>query len=241
MLSTFTVMKNKQYLFLALLLLSCKQLFAQGEATLGLRGVIPTGEFRYKSDAWGAGASLGVLANIGHDKSWIYLGGELSYMIYGMSDRRFSQNIAGFWRNYQLETNNNMLMGHIVARIKPHHEGNIFPYIDGLFGFNYIYTNTTLKDVTNYGNNNNNTNSQTRNEIDDWAMSYGGAVGVQFGSGNLKFDVKCYYLFGTKARYYDSSSISYTSTGSGVRVAFAEPVYSATNVIIPQIGATFRF
>lgn len=231
--------------FLLFLPLSC--LFAQGEAGLGLRVVVPTGTFRQASDAWGGGVALNALFNIGGRGSVLMLGGELSYTLYGHSTQNFTVNIANagwasFNRRYELEVNNNMFMGHLVGRIKPDLDGNIHPYADGLFGFNYLYTNANLRDITLLNNNNNNNDTQTRNTLSDITLSYGGAVGIQFGGGNIKFDVKCYYLFGGNADYYDRSSVRYTTDNNGtVNANFSEPKSSKTDVIIPQIGLIVMF
>jgi hypothetical protein len=243
-------MKTKNIILVCLLLLAYFPIYAQGEGGLGFRVMIPTGTFRQNSDAWGIGGGLQALFKIGGNESAVMLGGEISYTMYGHSTRKFSVPIARvgwttYSRNYELAINNNMFMGHIMARIKPQHSGNVHPYADGLFGFNLLYTNASLKDLTQNANSNNNntTNTtETNNQLSDIVLSYGGAVGIQFGGDAIKFDVKCYYLFGGNAQYYDASSVSYSVDNAGiVNANFKEPKQSKTDVIIPQIGVIILF
>ncbi len=242
---------KKLLLFTIVLLVITYNSYAQGEVSLGFRGMIPTGTFRQNSNAWGLGGALTALFKIGGNESAIMLGGELSYTMYGTSSRQFSVDIARvgnsfFTRRYELDVNNNMFMGHVMGRIKPHHDGNIHPYADVMFGFNYLYTNAVLKDLTatnnNSNNNNNNNTTDTKNTLGDIVLSYGGAIGIQFGGDVLKFDIKCYYLFGGNAKYYDNSSVIYSTDINGVVTAdFKEAKQSKTDVIIPQIGVLFMF
>ncbi len=181
----------------------------------------PVGEFRHNTNAFGLGLGMG--AYFSFDKENIfYLGGDFSYDIYGKS---FDTDGV-----YEVVTNNNMLQLHGVLRIQPPAD-QVVPFVEGLYGFKYLYTNSKLKEdlLSNA--------DAIHTEFGDFAWSYGGSLGlsVPVGQGQSALDIRIQYLKGSKAEYIDGKMIR----EEGIDAAIAHPKSSTTDMILLKFGATF--
>ena len=116
--------------------LSINQSFGQAIGSVWGEVGIPAGEFRRNTDAFGLGFGLGAYAPV-DPSGMVFLGADASYEIYG-------KNVEsdGF---YELVTNNNMLQLHAVMRIMPQ-SSHVKPFVEGLFGFKYLYTVDKVKE-----------------------------------------------------------------------------------------------
>ena len=183
---------------------------------------VPTGEFRQNTEAFGLGMGGGAYFSFDANHMF-YLGGELSFDIYGkhIEDDGF----------YEIITNNNMFQLHGVIRIKPPSDG-IVPYIDGMYGFKYIYTVSKLKENIAQ-------NAIARDlDFQDVALSYGGAVGLYVPIGDaVAFDFKVQYLKGGEAEYIDARTIR----EEGIDNAVNNPIESSTDMFFFKVGLTFGF
>jgi hypothetical protein len=89
-----------------------------------------------------------------------------------------------------------------------------------------------------------------------FVMSYGGGGGLQFNIGDDAYlDLRAYYLLGGKARFYDGSDTkSWEVTFDDVQANYdpnnidsndfsfgGTPRESTTDMLMVQIGATFKF
>lgn len=216
-------MKNLGLILTLFILFSFNSLRAQTHLGIQLTGGFPMNEFKENSDAVGFGGNINLMFPF-FKKSPLFLGFDLGYQMYGYRSNTQSVNaqivangqvISSIPMNFKITNTNNLLNGHLILRLKiplP----IVQPYIDGMIGFKNLYTRTTIENVTNnYNNYNYNTNTTNNNIINsrtnltDWASSYGYGGGFMFkiGSG-VALDLRCVYLLGSEARYFDKSSTS---------------------------------
>lgn len=149
-----------------------------------------------------------------------------------------------------IETNNSILMTHLVARVVPF-EGSITPYIDGLVGFKYLSTRINIESeaivdgdtiIIVDGN-----RIGTSSTFNSFAMSYGvgaglsipffkGQLGLQHSNSRISLQLGVRYLFGTEADYLTEDSIQPEND----RIIF-EQVQTDTDMLLPKVGFTVGF
>lgn len=169
----------------------------------------PQGDFSNNVNALGYGIDL--LGAYQITDSPIALGMDLGFLIYGTSRRSepFSPNIPEV--TVRVNTTNNIAFGHFLARIQPG-EGRIRPFIDGLIGFNYLFTESTIRDERT------NEDIAGSTNFDDITFSSGIAAGAKFHlfetiepeSGRLiriYLNLRTRYLMGGEAEYLKRGSI----------------------------------
>ena len=201
---------------------------------------LPQGEFNEHVDQAGFGGSL--FGGIGLGASPVTLGLDLAFMVYGYERRSepFSNTIPDV--TVDVTTSNNIGMGHLVLRLEPP-SGAIRPYLDGLVGLKYLYTETNIE---NEGFGDNESIARSVN-FDDTALSYGvgGGLNVRVYSGQLGEDTPhgiilvnlgARYLFGGEAEYLQKGSIRRENG----EVTF-DVDRSRTDLLIPQLGVSFVF
>jgi hypothetical protein len=229
---------------------------------------IPANQFRdaTTANAWGGGGNI----FFPFDKRVpIFLGLDFNYMVYGIANNRQrinatitagNQIIQTIPLDYQIRTTNNLLSGHLVLRFRiPTRQ--IQPYFDGYVGFKNFYTRTTVTDVSNNNNffnnnnlpsnNNNNNNNRVLNSqtnLSDVAFSYGGGGGFLIGSGAIRLDIRCVYLLGETARFFDRSSsanwsinFSQNTNQFDSNVNLNSAKRSQTDMFYAQIGMVISF
>jgi opacity protein-like surface antigen len=207
------------------------------QGTAWLLGALPQGEFKDNLDqnGFGLGGSFGYR----FPQSPVSLGGELNYAIYGHNSR--DQYFAGLPVRVTVETNNSIVEGLLYMRVQPP-TGPVRPYVDGLVGFNYFFTSTTIKNRSNSSEIASDTNQ------DDTALAYGGGGGVMFrlsqrpvepGKSSLSailLDIRARYLVGGNAEYLDPGQI---------RLENDQILYqihqSKTDLLTVGVGVTFEF
>ena len=163
----------------------------------------------------------------------------LGYLNYGHETRRepFSTTIPDV--TVDVETNNAMVMGHFIVRLQQR-TGPFAPYVDGLAGFNYIYTDTKIKNEDEEDVIAKSTN------LDDWAFNYGAGGGLMIylmslngntaEPGSLYLDLKVRYLSGSEADYLRKGSI----IREGGEVIY-DVNSSRTDLMLYQIGVAVSF
>ena len=129
---------------------------AQTSVGLGLQLGVPMNEFRTNTQATGVGVNLNFYKPFAPQIP-VYLGLNLGYMLYGSYTQQINEELllqsssgAVLSRipvNLDVTTNNNMLNGNIALRAKAPFEG-VQPYCEGIVGFNYLYTRTSIYDRT---------------------------------------------------------------------------------------------
>src|SRR5262245_36903166 len=145
-------------------------------ATLGA----PTGDFATHVEAAG-GLTAQMDKRLG--SSLVSVGGEISFLLYGSSDRdvplgRLIPEAPN--AKVHVSTDNQMVMLHARVRLQAR-GGRWRPYAVGLFGFNDLYTSTTVgQSTTCSGNFCNSTSADSETNARDFVLSYGGGGGVTY-------------------------------------------------------------
>ncbi|AEN73399.1 hypothetical protein Rhom172_1477 [Rhodothermus marinus SG0.5JP17-172] len=196
---------------------------------------IPQGEFRTNVDNAGFGLDF--------DFGWrflevpLFLGAEAGFMIYGVEHRRepFSLTIPDV--TVDVETVNNMAMGHLLMRLQPGLD-RLWPFVEGLIGGRYFYTRTTIESEQQR-------EIAVSNNYEDVALSYGYGGGLEIElyrnptpkrTQRFLIHLGGRYLYGSEAEYLRKGSIRRENG----RVVY--DVYrSRTNVLIWRFGVTFHF
>ncbi|MFC1607666.1 hypothetical protein ACFL47_06800 [Candidatus Latescibacterota bacterium] len=199
----------------------------------------PKGDFHDAVDNNGLGLSVEGFYN--PQAFPVKIGIQAGYSLYGITQRTepFSQSIPDV--RVDVETTNNIVTTHAVLRFQ-HHFGRLSPYLDGLFGFHYLFTETEVQD-DDYDE----PIASTTN-FDDIALSYGIGAGASVllysfddedNPGkklDMLFDFSFRYLFGGEAEYL---------TQGDLRVENGEVIYSATRSntdrVMMNFGVVFRY
>jgi hypothetical protein len=227
------------------LLIGCGPVQAQDrsvfDAGIGLAIGIPQGDFKINVPelGWGGEGHFGVRVS-----SHLIVGGDLGFMIYGSERRRepFSLTIPDV--TVDVITSNNIFLGHLLLRIQPE-SGSVRPYVDGLVGFKYFWTETRIEDENDPSE-----PIASSTNLEDFAFSYGAGFGVAFqlvdgtekrretGEGPLGIylDLRVRYLVGSEADYLKKGSIQRVGTQ-----LIYDVQRSKTDFLVPHIGVSVVF
>ena len=196
----------------------------------------PQKEFRKNVDRLGVGVTLN--AGYAPEGTPVMLGLEFGFMNYGSSERRepFSTTIPDVF--VRVSTSNNFILGHAILRLQPN-TGVFRPYLQGMLGFNYLFTETKIENENNVGQ-----EVASSTNLSDGAFSYGGGAGLMFmvyqpGDGSVSdvyLDLGARYIVGGEAEYLKEGSVRNVNG----RVAY-DSYTSATDLLELQIGVTVRF
>ncbi len=210
----------------------------RGEGSIGFIGAYPQGAFGDNVENDGYGIGFGAMFRPAD--SPVLIGVDLALLSYGDETRKepFSTNIPDV--EVDVTTTNSIAKGNFVLRLSPL-PGAIRPYLDGLVGFNYLWTETKIEDEDSQEQIASSTNQ------DDTTVSYGGGGGllVRVYSGSTEgtsvlrgvfIDLQARYLAGGKAKYLKENSIR----RSGSRVVY-DLSESRTDLLTFMIGATVEF
>lgn len=193
---------------------------------------VPVGEFGDNVD--GAGGFSGH-ADVALGDSIVSLGVEGSYLLYGTESRRvpLSPTIPDIV--VTVDTSNSVALVHGRVRAQPR-RGRVRPYADGLLGFSYIATRTSIEesiDCDPWG-----CSSLGATNLDDFTLSLGAGAGLQVGFGaaphRWKLDLSVRYLAGGKADYLRQGAIR-REGGQ----AFFDVSRSRTDVVLVYLGIAF--
>ena len=235
-----TIIMDKRYLAGLLVLMlgvslvsaARAQVYPQGDITLVVG--VPQGEFEQHVDDVGFG--LNFFAGLGLGRTPIVVGLDGGFLVYGFERRPepFSTTIPDV--TVAVETTNAIAMGHVLLRLQPP-TGSFQPYVDGLFGFKYFFTETSISDE-DYGGD---FAIASSTNFDDAALSYGvgGGLNIEIHRGQRKslfINVGARYLFGSEAEYLKEGSIERRNG----RVFFTTE-RSETDILITQLGMTMKF
>jgi hypothetical protein len=197
---------------------------------------IPVGAFGRHVDS-AAGISGGM--DVGLGRSIVSVGGELSYVWYGSDERNVDlgpaiPELAG--TSVKVTTDNAMLFLHGRVRLQPRH-GRWRPYVDGLFGFDYIHTTTSIEDTVNCTGSTCSGGIESTN-LDDWVPSLGVGAGVMVGLGtspdSIRLDVSVRYLWGGEADYLVKGAIHNVGNTSILDIS-----RSRTDMVAVSVGVAF--
>jgi hypothetical protein len=204
----------------------------RGQLAINFLTVVPRGEFSENITNNGYGMSLQGLARIGSTP--VLIGGDFGFVVYGSESHRelIGTPLVDF--QVRVRTSNVILLPHFIVRAQPR-AGLVRPYVDGLIGLKYLYTETSIKDEDTDETIESDTN------LSDTSFSYGVGGGLQIPftknhETHAVFDVGVRYLRGGRAEYLRKGSIREVN-GSVVYDVFS----SRTDVLAVQVGVTFRF
>jgi hypothetical protein len=200
----------------------------------------PQNEFdeNLEKNGFGLGGTFGYSV----PNSPVILGADLSFMNYGKDERteHFSLTIPDV--DVDVETTNNIVMGHLMLRIQPLKNAAISPYLDGLFGFNYLYTETTVKDEDAEEDE----EIASSKNLEDTVMSYGvgGGFMVRLWQGTtaegsplqVMLNLRTKFIWGEEAKYLKEGSIIVEDYE-----VYYDVSQSKTDMLIAQIGVSVNF
>jgi len=170
----------------------------------------PMGDFKEEIDRLGFGLSGHFLFLAPTDNRPFGIGLNVGYLNYGQETRRepFSQYAPDV--TIDVERSNNLVNFHALFQLG-FGSGSVRPFIEGLFGGSYIFTETSIRSERN------GQEVATSTNFDDYAWSYGAGGGIlillssgdEEGSdaGALFLDLKARYLFGSEAEYLKEGSV----------------------------------
>jgi hypothetical protein len=202
----------------------------------GLQFGIPMDAFRENLTNTGVGGGFSLLFRWGQLP--VYLGMDVGIMKYDGEAILQRINIAGFFKDYELRTKNNILTAHLALRLQPESTWPVQPYLEGMFGTKGLFTVTNLVDITINGTEIVDSNT----DESDFAFSYGisGGFGFYvFGNDGIGIDLKCTYLPGGNASYLVRRNDLTVGMISDPLDAF-EKKNSPTTLLVPQIGITIK-
>lgn len=208
------------------------QVYPQGDISIIVG--LPQGEFESTVD--NAGVGLNFFAGLGLGRTPIVIGLDGGFLVYGFERRHepFSTTIPDV--TVRVETSNAIAMGHVLMRLQPP-SGAVQPYLDGLFGLKYFFTETTIKDDNFFEDE----EIASTTNFDDAALSYGVGGGLDIllhrGRGPaVLINAGARYLFGGEAEYLQEGSIERRNG----QVFFATD-RSRTDLLLLQLGITLKF
>lgn len=209
---------------------------AGGYFTLGF----PQAEFRENIDKTGLGGNFYFAYRF--PQSVLSAGVAFGFLIYGHETRTepLSSTIPDLIVN--VRTTNSILLCHLFLRIQPL-RGNFRPYLDGLLGFNYLLTDTSIGGHDGWED-----DSLSSNNYNDIAFSYGLGGGAMVSLVEIRrarrgprvfsmdLDIGARYLKGGEAEYLKKGSIH---REDGI-VTYG--VYrSKTDLLHAYLGLSFSF
>lgn len=210
----------------------------------GLGVAIPSGDFRDQTDNVGFGGSLAL--GLASRELPFAVGIEGGFFLLDTNVERVPLSQTVFGVNVDVRTTNNLAHGHVFLRMQPS-QGRIRPYVEGLIGGKYLWTETAVED-DDFGDN---PDVFSTTNFDDWSFSYGVGAGAavelyrptgpEADFGSLSLLVSARWLPGSTAEYLEAATIR-DLDGDGVFTrADAEFSRSRTDVIVPTIGVQFTF
>ncbi len=218
-------------IFLVTILIQ-SNIFAQSAGinfTLGF----PMNEFKENVSRTGVGGSLHFVLFDPVPVAPFTAGINIGYINYGSESRRepFSMTIPDV--TVDVDRTNNITNFHLLFQLM-FPTGPVRPYVEGLFGGAYIFTQTSIKSSGQQ-------EVATSTNFDDFAWSYGGGGGFLIhllsapGSyerfGSLFLDFKVRYLLGTEAEYLKEGSVT-IQNGK----AYYEVSRSKTDLLTVHLG-----
>jgi hypothetical protein len=193
----------------------------------------PQGDFKNNVDQLGFGLQVeGTLWTPTIERPFS-IGLSAGYLVYGhVSETRAWPGFPGIYLN--LSRTNSIANLHMLFKIAPF-MGSIRPYVEGIFGGNYLFTTSEVKSQ----------NSQqevaSTTNYDDITWSYGGGGGLLFKLfenidevSTIFLDLKVRYMYGTEAEYLTENSIDN-------RGNISNPQKSKTDLVTFHIGVIAYF
>lgn len=191
---------------------------------------VPIGRFGNKIGS-SPGGGVDFTARVG--QAPVFVGVALDYLTYGTETRRIAlfPNVPEVFSD--VNTTNNLFRSHALVRLQPS-SGRVRPYAEGLLGFNYVYTRTSIDlgdDESEAGT----------THLGDFAPSLGAGGGVTIGLGWVE---QVRFALDIGLRYLTSGEVDYLTRGELQRDengATFEPTRSPASLFAVQIGIAVDF
>lgn len=172
-------------------------------------------------------------------ESPLSLGVEASYLNYGSEDRMLP--VGGLPDlTVGVDTSNDVFLFHGRTRAQKR-AGRVRPYVDGLVGFSYLTTTTSVDAKESCssldGSYSCSDDGDSVTNLDDLVFSAGVGAGVMIGlgkSGSVKLDLSLRYLYGAQATYLTEGGIRWADTGPPI----LDPHRSRTDMLLIGLGIT---
>jgi hypothetical protein len=218
-------------------LISSNKVLAQAGGLNIMLG-FPAGEFRENVTRTGFGLSGQFLFLSPTAQRPFGIGLNVGYLNYGQETRRepFSLTIPDV--TVDVERSNNLVNFHVLFQLG-FGSGSVRPFVEGLFGGSYIFTETTIRSRGSQ-------EVASSTNFDDFAWSYGsgGGILIQLSSGDeedtdngaLFLDLKVRYLFGSEAEYLKEGSVIIGNGKVNYQVS-----KSKTDLITAHVGVVAYF
>ncbi len=206
----------------------------------------PQGEFSDQLDKLGWGLNL--MGGYRFGQTPIMLGLEFGFMNFGrdVRDAPLSTTIPDL--RVEVENSYNLVHGDILLRMIPPPTA-IRPYVEGLVGFNYFYTETVIRDRGSFSG-----EERLRDtNFEDTALSYGLGAGVHFRlyqdramerdsedvtPSSVYLSLSSRYMFGREAEYLQEGSIDVVSRPGEVLYDVSR---SKTDLLYFKLGLVINF
>jgi len=216
------------------------------QGALDLLVAAPQGDFKENTDQIGVGLNM----DLGYvfPRIPVVIGGTFAYAMYSSETANVPFSLTvGNLVNVDVTTSNNLALGHLFLRLQPQ-DGVFRPYAEGLAGFSYFWTESTVESEWSDEDIASSTN------LDDFVFSYGAGGGVMFrvyrgetdepGKGMEVFiDLKVRYLYGGEAKYYafdDENMPLVTDANGAPALDESKALQSSTDMLNFLIGVSVR-
>jgi len=224
---------------------------------------IPINEFKTYNDEIAAGGGFNLFFQpsvkipilVGFDLAFLGAGSQIQRETLTADIVAGGTVIETLYFPLRVETYNTISKGHLNLRVLS--PTKFFkPYVDGLVGFNYFGTNTSVFDESEefFLSEADNPLITTSNQNADWTFSYGGAAGLMIElNENMLIDLRLAYTLGGNADYYVEDDIENWELefntvptdpddfeDDDIDIS-AIPKNSPTHMLLGTIGLTFKF
>ena len=141
--------------------------------------------------------------------------------------------------DFDIQTSNNIADAFLLARFDLI-EGPVVPYLEGRFGFRYLWTESSIED-DDFWDDDDDTARQVNDDDMTSLYSWGGGLRIHLGGGGpelreIALDLRVMNSAGGEARYLTEGSISV----SGDRVLM-RPSETETDLTLYSVGVAFLF
>jgi len=204
----------------------------------------PQGEFSDEIDRLGWG--LGLMGGYKIPETPLMVGLDFGFMNFGVETRTepLSTTIPDI--TVEVENSYNLVTGNLLFRLSGP-PSTFRPYVDGLFGFNYFFTQTVLRERGAFSDE----DVIRDTNFEDTALSYGFGTGVNLrvyknqnqddltnsmNLGAVYLNAGVRYMFGREAEYLQEGSITRENGNVSFDVSRSE-----TDLLYFKFGVNFTF
>jgi hypothetical protein len=214
---------------------------------INLRGTagVPTGGFGTNI---GTGGGLHLFIGGYMDRAPVSIGLDVGFVTYGRTvDTVPLSGTIGPRAQVDVETSNSLVQPHLVVRLQPK-TGRVRPFVDGLVGFKYLFTRTSVQDDAPFDDDGDTFVSTTN--YDDFAFSAGAGAGVdvrvythddpakEVRTVSLHLGVQ--YLWGQQATYLSEGNLVDQNGNGHLDGEELRVQESRTSLLQPQLGVTIQ-